>query len=113
MENIRRFYLTTNLIYDQPATANNIQTKEAFCKNRHDTHGGLGFLLITFFIFTTSLMQPSITKLFMPKESTIAMPVNKKHLLTALLDKDKVYVYEGAFEEAVAANRLIKTNYSV
>ena len=73
----------------------------------------LGFLLITFFIFTTSLMEPTVTKLIMPKEESTPMPVPKNNLLTALLDKDKVYVYEGAWEEAQAKNKLIQASYDV
>ena len=73
----------------------------------------LGFLLITFFIFTTSMMEPTVTKLAMPKESKDTMDVPKKGLLTALIDKDKVYVYEGSWEEALAENKLMPTNFDV
>ena len=71
----------------------------------------LGFLLITFFIFTTSLMEPTVTKLIMPQEANEPMPVPKNSLLTTLVDKDKVYVYEGAWEEA--QNKIVQTNYHV
>jgi biopolymer transport protein ExbD len=74
----------------------------------------LGFLLITFFIFTTSLAEPTVTKLNMPKEdSSIVMEVAEKTLLTALLDKGEVLVYEGSFEKALAQNRLRSTTYDV
>lgn len=73
----------------------------------------LGFLLITFFIFTTSMMAPTKTPLLMPKESIMPMQVNEKLLLTAIVDKDKVFVYEGAFENAIAANKLRQTDFQL
>lgn len=72
----------------------------------------LGFLLITFFIFTTSMMSPHVAKLTMPKESKGVQEVQKKTLLTAILDKEKVTVYEGSWEDATASNTLHKTNYN-
>ena len=72
----------------------------------------LGFLLITFFIFTTALMRPTITKLVMPAEGP-PVDVPEKTLLTAILDKDKVLVYEGSLDKALAAGRLIHTDYNV
>jgi biopolymer transport protein ExbD len=72
----------------------------------------LGFLLITFFIFTTALMRPTVTKLLMPVEGP-PVDVPEKTLLTAILDKDKVLVYEGALDKALAAGRLIHTDYNV
>ena len=68
----------------------------------------LGFLLITFFIFTTTLMQPAVTKLLMPKEGGPPEPVYDKTLLTALVDRDKVFVYDGALDKEV-----VQTNYDV
>ena len=66
----------------------------------------LGFLLITFFIYTTTLSTPNTTKLVMPKEDsdkTKQMEVAKSGLLTILLGKsdpnnranDQIYYYEG------------------
>lgn len=74
----------------------------------------LGFLLITFFIFTTSLTQPTVTKLTMPKADTdIIQDVYEKTLLTAVLEKDKAFVYEGDFKKAAAANAVTQTDYNV
>ena len=74
----------------------------------------LGFLLITFFIFTTSITQPTTTKLNMPKaDSEGVTSVYEKTLLTAVLGKEKVLVYEGDFLKAVAQNRLVETDYDV
>lgn len=58
----------------------------------------LGFLLITFFIYTTTMSTPNTTKLSMPKkedDKEIQMEVVKSGLLTILLGKDNVYYYEG------------------
>ena len=59
----------------------------------------LGFLLITFFIYTTTMSTPNTTKLNMPKkeeDQTKSMEVEKAGLLTILLGKgDQIYYYEG------------------
>lgn len=68
----------------------------------------LGFLLITFFMLTTSLSKPQIMALVMPDaESVERAPVKQSKVLTLLLGKDdKVYWYEG-LEEA----KLDSTHY--
>jgi biopolymer transport protein ExbD len=71
----------------------------------------LGFLLITFFIFTTTISEAHETTLYMPKEGP---PVNigETASLTVLLsDGDSVYYYQGTWEEALAANSVRLTNY--
>lgn len=58
----------------------------------------LGFLLITFFIYTTTMSTPNTTKLSMPKkeeDKTKEMEVVKSGLLTILLGENNVYYYEG------------------
>jgi biopolymer transport protein ExbD len=59
----------------------------------------LGFLLITFFIFTTTLAQPTAMKLFLPKDTDKPEEQNKAKAsgaLTLMLSKDRiVYYYEG------------------
>src|SRR5258705_10768405 len=75
----------------------------------------LGFLLITFFVFTTTISTPKATDLFMPKDDlTIATSKLPKRLaLTALLDNDnKVYYYHGDFNEALKTGEIFETNYS-
>lgn len=55
----------------------------------------LGFLLITFFIFTSSMHEPKAMDLFMPEEGPEA-PAAASGAFTILLDKDAgVYYYEG------------------
>ena len=69
----------------------------------------LGFLLITFFIFTTTLMQPSVMKLNLPEEAgEDNMPVAESKTLNLVLCKNNmVGYYMGA-----DANRMQFTNYS-
>jgi biopolymer transport protein ExbD len=59
----------------------------------------LGFLLITFFIFTTTMSQPTAFKLFLPKDVDKPEEQNKvkaSAVLTIMLGKnDQIYDYEG------------------
>ena len=59
----------------------------------------LGFLLITFFIFTTTMAQPTAMNLFMPKDVEKQEEQNKvkeSGAFTIMLGKeDQVYYYEG------------------
>jgi len=62
----------------------------------------LGFLLITFFIFTTTISQPTAMKLNLPKDTDKPEEQNKlkeSGALTLLLGKnDNVYYYEGQLD---------------
>ncbi len=59
----------------------------------------LGFLLITFFIFTTTMSTPSTMDLYMPKDTNKDEEQNKAKesgALTIMMGKDNhVYYYEG------------------
>ena len=59
----------------------------------------LGFLLITFFIFTATMNSPAAMQLYMPKDTDKQEELNKAKesgALTIMLGKqDKVYYYEG------------------
>lgn len=73
----------------------------------------LGFLLITFFIFTTTISENKAMKLFMPVDKEPGTPTGESNVLTVLLGgANKVYAYEGKFEEAVNQNRIIATTYN-
>jgi biopolymer transport protein ExbD len=72
----------------------------------------LGFLLITFFIFTTTMTERKAMKLFMPddKDSTV---LGESKVLTVLLgENSKAVAYEGKLEDAVRGNRIIPTSFS-
>ena len=59
----------------------------------------LGFLLITFFIFTTTMSQPTAMRLFLPKDVKDPNEQNKvknSAVITLMLGKnDVIYYYEG------------------
>ncbi len=72
----------------------------------------LGFLLISFFVFTAELSRPAATDLYMPKDGS-PMPLGNSYALTLLLDKNnEVYWYAGAWQEAYERSAILKTNYS-
>lgn len=58
----------------------------------------LGFLLITFFIFTTTMSEPAAMKMFVPKDpepGQVPTEAKKDDVLTIVIgDKDKVCTYE-------------------
>jgi len=72
----------------------------------------LGFLLITFFIFTATLSQPSVTKLIMPKEGPTS-DVKASEALTLLLKKDKAFVYEGLWDDALKRASIVEASYDL
>lgn len=73
----------------------------------------LGFLLITFFIFTTTMSQPTAMKLFLPKDADKPEDQNKAKesgVLTLLLGADNnVFYYEGQL--AIDANNFKTSNF--
>ena len=76
----------------------------------------LGFLLITFFVFTTTISSPSVTDLYMPKDTfdTIKQAKLPEGLaLTFLLTKNnRVFYYNGAWDEAFETGFVFETNFS-
>ena len=64
----------------------------------------LGFLLITFFIFTTTMSQPTAFKLNLPKEADKPQDdtkIKNSGALTILMGKDdNVFYYEGILDPA-------------
>jgi len=63
----------------------------------------LGFLLITFFIFTTTMSTPSTMKLIMPKDEKKEedqTKIKESGALTIMLGKDNgIYYYEGFLKD--------------
>jgi len=74
----------------------------------------LGFLLITFFIFTTSMTTPKAMKLFLPADEIN----NRDHwgestVLTILpISGDKLFYYHGQFEIAIQQKNYGITSYT-
>lgn len=61
----------------------------------------LGFLLITFFVFTTNMTKPKGLRLIMPKGEVSKTKVGESTALTAFpLQNGKVFYYHGSLEEA-------------
>jgi|CXWL01.1.fsa_nt_gi biopolymer transport protein ExbD len=75
----------------------------------------LGFLLITFFIFTTTMTTPTTLDLNMPKD--VDKPENQTEakessVLTIMLGKaDQVYYYEGKLEVSEGKNNFKSTTF--
>jgi len=68
----------------------------------------LGFLLITFFVFTTSMTEAKAMTLIEPKNGTETL-VPASGAMTIILGKDhKVYYYDGILNEP---KQVIKTNF--
>jgi biopolymer transport protein ExbD len=67
----------------------------------------LGFLLITFFIFTTTMSQPTGMQLYLPKDVKNPDEQNKvknSAVITLMLGKnDQIYYYEGDSAAALKA----------
>jgi biopolymer transport protein ExbD len=68
----------------------------------------LGFLLITFFIFTTTMSQPTAMKLFLPKDTEKPDEQNKLKESAALTimpgKSNQVYYYEGLDPSKIQAS---------
>ncbi|HJW17943.1 MAG TPA: biopolymer transporter ExbD [Flavisolibacter sp.] len=72
----------------------------------------LGFLLITFFIFTTSMAENRSTSLFMPAEGK-PTPVAASNAFTIILSgNDEVFYYQGAWEDALKTSGMGRSGYS-
>jgi len=73
----------------------------------------LGFLLITFFIFTTSMAEPMATNLFMPKDGP-ETNVSEATVLTVLLaGENKIYYYDGKWDNSFNSHQVLLTTYNL
>jgi biopolymer transport protein ExbD len=95
-------------INEQPASGARSQRTSA--KVDFTAMVDLAFLLITFFMLTTSLAKPNVMPLIMPEDQGVVDPPEKagsKVLTLLLAGNDKIYYYEG-----VNNARLDSTDYS-
>ena len=73
----------------------------------------LGFLLITFFIFTTKMHESKKMDLVMPADGKPSEWGESGSLTALLLSEDKVFYYHGSLESAMNDGLYGITNYSV
>ena len=71
----------------------------------------LGFLLISFFIFTTEISRPAITNLYMPKDGDPTKIPASKSITILLSNNDAVSFYSGDMSEAIKNNQVFQTSY--
>jgi len=71
----------------------------------------LGFLLITFFIFTSSMMDMKALKLVMPADGKPSTQPESASITLLLSGSRQVYYYEGKWEDALENKRIHKTSY--
>lgn len=75
----------------------------------------LGFLLITFFVFTATMSTPTTLDLNMPKDvddPNKKTEVKQSSVLTIMLGKgDQVYYYEGQLEVSAEKNNFKQTTF--
>ena len=73
----------------------------------------LGFLLITFFVCTTSLAQSKAMKLILPKDCPTCIPPKAPETgaLTLIADENKVWYYMGKLEDALHKGTFVTAAY--
>jgi biopolymer transport protein ExbD len=60
----------------------------------------LGFLLITFFVFTAELTKPTAMDIAMPKDTDGKLSeIGESYVITVIPDGNKIFYYEGFFEK--------------
>ena len=73
----------------------------------------LGFLLITFFVFTTTMSQPTAMNMNEPKDNTDEpLKVKQSGVMTILLgSNDQVYYYYGDLDPNTLSQQFKSTNF--
>ncbi len=73
----------------------------------------LGFLLITFFVFTTTMSQSTAMNMNEPKDDTNSeLKVKESGAMTILLGKqDQVYYYYGTLDSTKLSEQFLHTNF--
>jgi biopolymer transport protein ExbD len=74
----------------------------------------LGFLLITFFVFTTTVSEPKAMELYMPAGKESDFPIGKSTALTIIpIANSKIFYYHGDLYTAEQEGLYGITNFSV
>ena len=73
----------------------------------------LGFLLITFFVFTTSMSKPKALDLNMPAKGDSSKIGNDVALTIIPMEGNKIFYYHGELTQALSENLYGITNYSI
>ena len=73
----------------------------------------LGFLLITFFILTTTWSQPHATQLKMPAKGDSSQLGNNAALSLVALDDNKIFYYHGELNDAIHTGHFGVTGYGL
>ena len=73
----------------------------------------LGFLLITFFIFTTSMGEPMATNLFMPKDGPVSNLSDSTAMTVLLAGQNKIYYYNGKWNNSFNSQQVMLTTYNL
>lgn len=74
----------------------------------------LGFLLITFFVFTTTMSKPTVMKMNEPKDEKVEdqMKVKESAVMTILLGKeDQIYYYMGTLTAEGASQQFKSSSF--
>jgi biopolymer transport protein ExbD len=71
----------------------------------------LGFLLISFFIFTTEISKPRGVKLYMPKDGDSTNIPQSKSLTILLGNNNEIFCYKGDMSEAINNHGIFQTSY--
>lgn len=71
----------------------------------------LGFLLITFFIFTSAISESKGLNLYMPKDGPNTNQPASKALTLFLKSNDQIEYYSGRWQDAVDGSKMSTTDY--
>ena len=72
----------------------------------------LGFLLITFFVFTAEITKPKAMKINVPHDSIDSTETAASTTMTILIgSKNKLFYYYGLEETAIKQNNILETTY--
>lgn len=74
----------------------------------------LGFLLITFFVFTSAISKPNKIDIFLPAGNITNMPLGESAALTIIpVSNNKVFYYHGALDKALETNLYGTTTFAL